>query len=265
MSPRRNPRSFIARTCRPDRRGETSNTTVVIIIVAVVAGILLLACVPVSIALLLPAVQQARQAARRTQSMNNLKMMGLAVHTFHDANTHLPTGVFSADGAPLHSWQTQMLPFVEHAPLYDSINLEQPWDDPANSPMFRSVILTYLNPAQTGNQFAADGSAVSHYSMNSNLVIPNQPLSISDITDGTSNTAYGGEAAGNFKAWGDPANTRDPVAGINAGPDGFGGPFVGGASMVLMDGSVRFIANDVDPAVLKALSTPNGGEQMPPF
>lgn len=267
MSPRhsRAPSSYLRRVCRPDRRGETSNTTVVLIIVGVVAGILLLACVPISIALLLPAVQQARQAARRTQSMNNLKQMGLAAHNFHDTQTNLPTGVFSAEGAPLHSWQTQMLPYVEQAPLFNSINLDQPWDDPANAPTFRSVIPTYLNPAQAGNQFAADGSAVSHYSLNSHLSVSDQLLEIFDVIDGTSNTAYAGEAAGNFKAWGDPANTRDPAAGINAGPDGFGGPYVGGCNILLLDGSVRFISNDVDPAVLKALSTYNGKESVPPF
>ena len=266
MSPSRNPgrRSF-RHICRPSRSGETSSTTVVLIIVAVVAGILLLACIPISIALLLPAVQSAREAARRTQSMNNLKQMGLGSLNFHDVNQNLPTGVLSADGTPLHSWQTQMLPFVDQAPLYNSINLDQPWNDTANSPMFRNSIATYLNPGVAASQFAADGSAASHYSLNSGLTTVPQPLSLRDVTDGTSNTLYAGEAVGNFKGWGDPANTRDPAAGLNAGPDGFGGPYVGGANLLMMDGSVRFVANDVDPAVLKAIATPSGNETVPFF
>lgn len=266
MSPRHNQsRSYILQVCRPDRRGETSNTTVVVIILAVVAGIVLLACIPISIALLLPAVQQARQAARRTQSMNNLKQMGLGAHNFNDVNQNMPTGAFSADGTPLHSWQTQLLPFVDQAPLYNSINLDQPWNDTANAPMFRSTIVTFLNPGEAGSQFAADGSAASHYSLNSGLTAVPQPLLLRNVTDGTSNTLYAGEASGNFKGWGDPANTRDPALGLNAGPDGFGGPYVGGCNLLLMDGSVRFINNEVDPAILKAIATPSGNEVVPVF
>jgi hypothetical protein len=266
MSPRQHDRrSYLREVCQPDRHGETSNTTVIIIIVAVVAGILMLACIPIMIALLLPAVQQAREAARRTASKNNLKQMGLAGHNFHDSNNELPIGLYSEDGTPLHSWQTQMLPFIEQAHLYNSINLDQPWDDSANAPIFRNPIMTYLNPGVSGSQFASDGSAGSHYAMNSNLVTETRLLTIRDITDGTSNTIWAGEAAGNYKGWGDPSNTRDPALGINAGPDGFGSTFVGGSHVLMMDGSVRFISEQIDPNVLKGLSTPTGGELIQGF
>ena len=85
------------------------------------------------------------------------------------------------------------------------------------------------------------------------------------ITDGTSNTIYAGEAAGNFKGWGDPANLRDPALGINAGPDGFGSRSPGGANFNLLDGSVRFISDNIDPGVLKALSTPDAGDTVGAF
>ena len=124
------------------RRGETSNTAIIIIVLAVVGGVLLL-CAGVGVLFLLPAVQQAREAARRTQSKNHLKMMGLAAHNHHDAQQSFPTGLFTADGAALHSWQTEVLPYMEYGHLYSSLNLDAPWDDPANAPVFRNVIPTY--------------------------------------------------------------------------------------------------------------------------
>ncbi len=258
-------RSWFQQACFPTRRGETSNSTVIIIILAVIGGVLLLACIPIMIALLLPAVQQAREAARRTQSKNNLKQIGLAAHNHHDVQQAFPTGLYTEDGTALHSWQTEMLPYMEQAHLYNSLNLDAPWDDPANAPVFRNVVMTYLHPSEPGSQFASDGSAVSHYSLNSRLSAPNQPLTIRMITDGTSNTIYAGEAAGSFKGWGDPTNMRDPASGINAGPDGFGSRSPGGAHVLLLDGSVRFVSDSIAPNVLQGLSTPDGGETVGAF
>ncbi len=70
--------------------------------------------------------------------------------------------------------------------------------------------------------------------------------------------------AGNFKPWGYPANWRDPALGINKSPNSFGAPWrsTKGANFTFADGSVRFIKEDIDPATLKSLSTPNGGESI---
>ncbi len=83
-----------------------------------------------------------------------------------------------------------------------------------------------------------------------------------DVTDGTANTVMVGEVVSHFKAWGDPTNWRDPALGVNRSPDGFGSPFVGGANFLFVHGSVRFIKNTIAPNVIKALSTPKGGEQV---
>jgi prepilin-type processing-associated H-X9-DG protein len=85
---------------------------------------------------------------------------------------------------------------------------------------------------------------------------------MSDITDGLSNTLLAGEVNGNFKPWGYPANWRDPALGINKSPDGFGSPWRRrkGANFLFADGSIHFIQDDIDPVILKALSTPDGGE-----
>ena len=67
---------------------------------------------------------------------------------------------------------------------------------------------------------------------------------------------------GNLLPWGHPANARDPAVGLGH-PAGFGGPWRGGATnVVLADGAATFLSPDIDPAVLTALATPAGGEAV---
>ena len=82
--------------------------------------------------------------------------------------------------------------------------------------------------------------------------------------DGLSNTLLIGTARGHFKPWGSPDGMRDPALGINRSLDGFGdSPGSLGSQFVMADGSVRLLSSKTDPAVLKALATPNGGEPVP--
>ena len=85
------------------------------------------------------------------------------------------------------------------------------------------------------------------------------------IKDGASNTILLGEVNADFSPWGRPGNIRDPAAGINRGPGTFGGPpNRRGAYFSMADGSARLIAEDVDPEVLKALSTPADNDAPAP-
>ena len=91
--------------------------------------LVVIAIIAVLIALLLPAVQQAREAARRTQCRNNLKQMALAAHNFESTYTNLPTGYIGPDDPTQGATQspylgplTQMLPYIEQAPLYNTLN-----------------------------------------------------------------------------------------------------------------------------------------------
>ncbi|MEZ6049456.1 MAG: DUF1559 domain-containing protein [Planctomycetaceae bacterium] len=66
----------------------------------------------------------------------------------------------------------------------------------------------------------------------------------------------------NLPPWGKPGNWRDSALGINQSPHGFGTPFSQGCNFVMADGSVRMISRDVDPKILEALGTPDGGEKI---
>lgn len=266
---RRATRSLIHRslTCgRPcsDRAGEMDAKTIIIIVLALVGGLALLVCAGVALLLVLPAVQQARTAARGSQSRNNLKQIALALHNYNDAfRVFPPGGVYAEDGTPYQSWQAMTLPYFEQAALYESIDFHRPWTDPVNAPAFATEVPEFLNPNEPVRG-GATGGAPSHYAGNSHVLFENSSTRIRDVTDGTSNTLLAGEVAAGYRAWGDPQNVRDPGNGILSDGSSFGSPGNPAVcTFILMDGSARAISSSIDPDVLKALATPDGGEQLP--
>lgn len=257
---------------RSSRAGEMEAKTIVLLIVGGIGGLALLGCVGIVVLVyaVMPrmqaAVQQARAAAQASMSHNNLKMMGLALHNYHDAvRSFPPGGVYAADGTPHHSWQTMLLPYVNQAALYNAVDFNLPWTDPANAPMFATLVPEYVNPAEQA-LISAPGGAVSHYAGNQHVLFENSHVSIQDVIDGSSNTMLAAEVAAGYRAWGDPSNVRDPAAGILRDASTFGSPANPNAcSILLLDGSVRDVSNSISPDVLKALSTPAGGEPPPVF
>lgn len=118
-----------------------------------------------------------------------------------------------------------------------------------------------------------EGYGLSHYAANSRILgsdvtegrslMGGRGMKIGDIRDGLSTTLLIGEVNANFKPWGHPVNWRDPARGVNQSPYGFGGPWrVSGAHFLMADASVRFVSENVTPSVLRALSTPAGGENV---
>ncbi|NLY00817.1 MAG: DUF1559 domain-containing protein [Rhodopirellula sp.] len=126
-------------------------TLVELLVVIAIIGIL--------IALLLPAVQAAREAARRSNCANNFKQVGLAAHNYHDTHRCLPSGSFAWNGAtdcaPAQSqtsfsgfgWATLILPFMEQGSLHDQLNFRQSATWPANYAVQGNVIQGYLCPS----------------------------------------------------------------------------------------------------------------------
>jgi hypothetical protein len=87
--------------------------------------------------LILPAFQSAREAARKGACLNNLKQLGLAIHNYNDVNGHFPPAYTTdANGKPLHSWRTLLLPFMEYGRLDEKIDFTTPWDAPSNTKLY---------------------------------------------------------------------------------------------------------------------------------
>jgi type II secretory pathway pseudopilin PulG len=95
--------------------------------------LVVLGVIAILIALLLPMRRSAGEASRRSMCSNNLKQIGIALHNYADEYGAFPPAyTVDAEGKPLHSWRTLILPFIEQGPLYEKIDLSKPWDDPAN-------------------------------------------------------------------------------------------------------------------------------------
>jgi hypothetical protein len=222
------------------------------------------AVAPVAVALLLPAVQASRSAARRAQSTNNLKQIGLALHNFHSANNHFPPqAITDKSGKPLLSWRVAILPFIDQQGVFNEFKLDEPWDSPNNKALLERMPMTYAVPgadAEPGMTFYR-GFSGAHTLFDPNV---KDGLSLASVTDGTSNTLGIVEAREavpwtkpdeeipfDFSAKSEKASELVPMLGAH---------FPGGFNAVFLDGSVRFIKHSISPVVLRALITRDGGE-----
>ena len=205
----------------------------------------------------------------RLSSGHNLEQIGLGLHNYHDSNKSLPAGgTFTRDGQPLHSAMTMILPFIEQNALFESIDIEQPWNSARNRQPFESSIPAYQFPPGVPNpefKVAPGLPALTNYAGNVRVLPLGRSMTISAITDGTSNTVLFGEVNVGLRPWGDPLNLRDPAVGLNQGSHSFGSPFHGGAQLLLVDGSVRFVSGSTSAAVLKSIATPDSGDTVGEF
>jgi prepilin-type N-terminal cleavage/methylation domain-containing protein/prepilin-type processing-associated H-X9-DG protein len=120
-------------------RSRRAFTLVELLVVIAIIGIL--------IALLLPAVQAAREAARRSQCTNNLKQIGLALHNYHDSRNVLPYGTGGCCNLRGGVWASFILPYMEQGPLYDQFDFTLQMTVAPNSTLVQTVIPAYICPS----------------------------------------------------------------------------------------------------------------------
>jgi len=192
-------------------------TLVELLVVIAIIGIL--------VSLLLPAVQAAREAARRNSCQNNLKQLGLAAHNFHDTFNKFPSSVRPAGLTPLPriAGLTFLLPFVEQGTLYDHYDQPVNWHHPRTLPVVSTQVTGYLCPSTPepkrldglpeANPWINDINAVTDYSptisvdqrlkaaglvteAGPGILTKNGEPRMADVTDGLSNTILYAESAG---------------------------------------------------------------------
>ncbi|MBA2117664.1 DUF1559 domain-containing protein [Bremerella alba] len=216
--------SVISRT---HGRHHAGFTLVELLVVIAIIGIL--------IALLLPAVQQAREAANRMSCSNKLKQLGLALHNYHDTHLKFP---FGRSGAPENSSVpspqlvnsqmciTTLLPFLEQRALYDTIDFNHGFSDIENRFIYSQPVEAVLCPsnpqnegiAYTANIAGEDDAWCTHYVPiahsgrdgtqardetssvgydKDGMFFLNSKTAFRDLVDGTSNTLAFAESVGN--------------------------------------------------------------------
>lgn len=236
-------------------------------LIVVLALVVVLFCSGLPIALLLPAVQAAREAARRSQCCNNLKQLALAMHNYHDTYKCFPPAyIADENGTPMHSWRVLLLPFVEQNALYERYNFDEPWDSPANLVLAQTAIPVFRCPSD-----GVSSGPETNYVMivgPGTLYEGEEPTSIRKIIDGTSNTIMIVEVTGTGINWLEPRDLdiQQMPLQINA-PSGQGiqSFHPGGANVAFCDGSVRFLSESLNPQTLQNLTTIADGNAVGEF
>jgi Tfp pilus assembly protein PilE len=150
--------------------------------------LVVLAVIAILIGLLLPAVQKVREAAARTQSMNNMKQIMIAVHNYYSTYNKLPPGVddnhFSASAL--------LLPYIEQDALFKTIDCKKSIDDDANAAARKVQVPVFLSPQDPVQQVKPEWGA-TNYVYNDMIFSANPRFGLANIPDGTSNTIGTGE------------------------------------------------------------------------
>jgi type II secretory pathway pseudopilin PulG len=300
--------------------------------------LVVIAIIGILLALLLPAAQSAREAARRSQCLSQLRQLGLAMHNFNSINRTLPEG--TAPGNAFGTWPIRTLPFLEENALagqyqnygnQNATGFPYYYSDP-NLSKFTSIHVASLTcPSDLPNtatgwpgggvvcayhNYAVNYGNTALYGTEDTMVpMPNlngvvfggapfvnhQPQRLKDVQDGTSSTLLAAEvvqgqrndlrgliywnSASGFVtylrpndslpdvywadfSWCDPNPPNPPCAPISGSQAstsrysqmGARSRHPGGVCVVLLDGSSRFIADDIDVQIWRALSTTKGSE-----
>ena len=259
---------------------------------------MVIAILAIVLALLLSAVQAAREAGRRTTCSNHLRQIGVALLEFHDQNGSFPAAEPPQGRAG--SWATAILPLVETGAVYDQIDFFAPIDAPANQVAGANVIATFLCPsahtmARDRSGDVSQGYAMTDYGGMIGAVAPlagpptlSQPVPFPEshgvfpasdpgssqgspairlvqVTDGASCTIAVGEDSGRgFQwngAWIDGGSAFDQeLPGVNLTPNNeLFSDHPGGVHVVLCDGSTHFLRREIDLQVLVGLCNRDDG------
>ena len=214
-------------------------TLIELLVVIAVIGIL--------VALLLPAVQSAREAARRLSCVNNLKQIGIALHNCYETTRSFPPAAVPPFPYA-HCWIPFVLPFLEESALHDRYNFDVRWDDSANQPVIKEYLSVMTCPSapdpqrldQIGGGKVAATSDYAPPALVANIAYQGQGLpfqgvaarrgaflhgneKITYIKDGTSNTLMVTECAGRPVFW-----TSQGIGPDNNIPGGSNGNVVNG-------------------------------------
>jgi prepilin-type N-terminal cleavage/methylation domain-containing protein/prepilin-type processing-associated H-X9-DG protein len=225
--------------------------------------LVVIAIIAILIALLVPAVQKVREAAARTQCINNLKQIGLAAQGYHDTKKTMPNNGSNTTAQTNWCWAFQTLPFIEQTAIFNQ----------AMAGTYNAVPISIYNcPARGRLPFSTAGAnspgfngPFTDYRINWNSFVNDwtRKLSLGQITNqnGTSNTVYVGEGgmdvneynrnhgsnweeviySGGYGGTGrGGSGIRVDAPGIGQG-DWWGSPHTGGANFCFADGSVRTI------------------------
>lgn len=216
----------------------------------------------VLLALMMPAVSRSRYAARPVQCRHNLKQIELALSQYqYDHGVYPPAFTTDETGRRLHSWRTVILPYLDQNQLYQSVDLTKAWDDDSNKLLEEAFLATYRCPA--ANIRRAQTTYLAVVTPQSVIRAP-QSLSKSEIKDGPSKTMVVMEVPDTQAVpWMSPSDAdEETVLSIKRSTRT---AHQQGMTILMADGTVRFLPSDLAAEVRKAMITAAGNDTVKDF
>ena len=243
-----------------------------------------IALISVLAALLLPAIQAARAAARRTDCQNHLRQIGVALQSYHTSHGAFPIGCtewrpWGGRTQKQLAWSAYLLPHLGQQALHDQIDFDLPFDAPSNAEAEAAVMPVFLCPAAARGVMAGPaGRGPSHYGgiFGERIVSPNNPpkgvmivdraISIRQIDDGPAFTLIVAEDTHYPDGeWINGRNIFDQAYPVNSAPElenDIRSDHPGGALATTCNGAVRFLSEAMASEVLAAICTRAGDESV---
>jgi prepilin-type processing-associated H-X9-DG protein len=238
-------------SARPTQRQRAAVALVALLVVVGIIGIFVFV-------MLLPSVRTPREPSRRNVCMNNLNQIALALKQYEKVHGALPPAYTTdANGKPLHSWRTLILPFIEYQKLYESIDLTKPWDDPANAEARKASLFVYQCPSADIDDHLTTYLAVV---TSSSCLRATKPRNLSDITDRAAQTLIVIEVdADHAVPWMSPNDADENLALGLGGPES-PPPHPAGMNAAFVDGHVDFLPAEMSADQRRALISIAGND-----
>jgi type II secretory pathway pseudopilin PulG len=230
-------------------------------------ALIALVAVIVILAMLLPGIQNAREASRVKSCRHQLLLAWLCLDHYRKLHGDFPAAsTTDADGNPLLSWRVALLPYAERNDVYRRIDQAKPWNDPANVATTASPMSFYICPSDICSSDPSEIPATNYFAVVDPRTIwrrsQNDPPKV--MTDDPSKTVMLIEAYGREIAWASPVDlTFDDAVQLLTGVPNIDEGHHGRRHVLFANGSVGFISTPLTRETAEALLTCQGGESVP--
>lgn len=217
------------------------------------------------VALLLPAIPAAREAARRAQCNEHLHAIGVALQAYHDRYKSFPPAyVADGNGRRMHSWRVLILRELGYETLYTRYRFDEPWDGPHNRSLIAEMPKEFGCPSDSSKS-PGETNYVAVVGCQTGWPAP-FAVAREHVGDGLYNTVHVVESCDLRASWTEPRDITwgEYVRGVNSGQHpGIFSRHPGGALCALMAGEVRFFSDKMDRKILRRYGTIDGSHIWP--